>query len=472
MAQAEQPRGDEDAAAITPESAGQPVPADAHAPGAETDPGAAEEQHTEPPRPERAKTEQPQAEPVKPESPKPEPVKVESLKAEPVRVESPKTEPVREEPVGAEAGRAPEAPAEPVEPLSPEMIALLKAATANRDRPAAPPGDNSVTRILPALTGKAVTAKAAEANPAGEKPAGPQPAKAETSPPAGARPATAEAAPPAGVEPVTAKIPLPVAAEPASAKTPAPPVTRPDHPIATRGGTGSGRTARIWASWTRRTWVTAGGIAAVLLLAVGWLVGGSGGGVPSISDVPTGDLVAPPAPATSASPAASVAPRAATRPVRTATDLDQVCGSTYFPAAPKFRGKAPHPMVISVRDRLDLSQRSTRTLNRFAYGSKLAQRTWAPPAAKAQLVACLDLIGGGAKLKDCAGDGRTKLPLKVGRYRLSLYEVATRRKVAEVTLAGAEKDCPWVVMTGSDPTLYTTVNDNQLYRALRPKVTR
>lgn len=306
------------------------------------------------------------------------------------------------------------------------MIALLRSATAKRDRPAAPesaPGDNSVTRILPVAAVNAMRNKVA---PVGEKQAQPRPAEPE-------RPEAAEE----------------VAAAQAD------------------GGARSGRTKNLV---TGRAALAAGGVAAVLVLLGVWAVIGGDGGSAPLAGSGTGGVVAPVVPATSASPTGSVVPQAAARPVRGATDLDQVCGNTYFPAAPKYRGKAPHPIVISARDRLDLDQRSTRTLNRYAYGSKLAQRTWAPAPAKAQLVACLDLIGGGAKVKDCPGDGKAKLPLKVGRYRLSLYEVATRRKIAEATLDGADKACPWVVMTGADQTLYTTLDDTQLYRVLRPKV--
>ncbi|GAA2875126.1 hypothetical protein GCM10010443_41820 [Actinoplanes cyaneus] len=175
---------------------------------------------------------------------------------------------------------------------------------------------------------------------------------------------------------------------------------------------------------------------------------------------------------TAASPSATAAQPAA-KPVGAVTDLDAVCGNTYYPAAPKYAGKGPHPVVISAKERLDLGDRSARTLNRYAYsGSPAAKKAWAPAAKQAQLVACLDLIGGGTKVKDCATDlaASPKMPLMVGRYRLTVYEVATGRKVVESTLNGAAKTCPWVVLTGSDSTLYTTVDDAQLYRALQAKV--
>ncbi|WP_122980097.1 hypothetical protein [Actinoplanes teichomyceticus] len=229
----------------------------------------------------------------------------------------------------------------------------------------------------------------------------------------------------------------------------------------------------MWRTWSRRAWATAGCAALVLAILLGWAVSrGGGGAVAPDGASRTGDTgsILPAAP-----PTAQVAPQVAARRVRAAADLDAVCANSYFPAAPRWRGRAPHPVVISVRDRRDLAQRSARTLNPLAYGSSAAaRRAWAPAATKAQIVACLDLIGGGATLRNCRTDEpkRPTLPLEVGRYRLTVYEIATRRKVAETTLEGAERSCPWVVLTGSDPTLYTAVSDRQLVRALRRPVTQ
>lgn len=166
-------------------------------------------------------------------------------------------------------------------------------------------------------------------------------------------------------------------------------------------------------------------------------------------------------------------PRAATDPVRTTGDLELVCDNWYYPDAPKHRGPAPHPVLISVRDRLDVAYRSARTLNQTAYaGSAVKRRAWAPKPGQAQLVACLDLVSAGPKLRDCKVDDPEPqtLPLKQGRYRLTVYEVATRKKVAESQLTGKDRSCPWVAMTGPDRALYSAVDDEQLYRALRKRV--
>ncbi|WP_157411593.1 hypothetical protein [Actinoplanes rectilineatus] len=180
----------------------------------------------------------------------------------------------------------------------------------------------------------------------------------------------------------------------------------------------------------------------------------------------------PPPPPPRPEPTSS-GPQASDRPVRSADDLERVCDRWYYPESPKYHGSAPHPIVISSRDRLDLDHRTARTLNLAAYSGGAADRAaWAPQPANVQLVACLDFTGGGDELRKCDIDDPEPetLSLKEGRYRLAVYEVATRRKVAEVKLTGDDKGCPWVVVTGSDRTLYSTVADRQLYAALRGRV--
>ena len=171
---------------------------------------------------------------------------------------------------------------------------------------------------------------------------------------------------------------------------------------------------------------------------------------------------------------AATGPRAAATPVRSEDDLEQVCESWYFPGAPKYRGAAPHPIVISARERMDRSERSSRTLNAVAYGKDAKRKAWAPKPVQAQLVACLDLISAGPKLRSCTVDDPDPqtLPLREGRYRLTVYEVATRKKVAETNLTGKDRSCPFVAVTGPKRELYSVVDDDQLYTALRKRVER
>ncbi|WP_436528059.1 hypothetical protein [Actinoplanes sp. HUAS TT8] len=223
----------------------------------------------------------------------------------------------------------------------------------------------------------------------------------------------------------------------------------------------------------RLTTGIAAGVASVLVVLVALTCSGVFGGAPAETGIPLADLPTGPGAGTSAASPTPAAPKPASGPVRAAGDLDAVCANTYFPTAPKYSAKGPHPVVISARDRLDLDGRSARVLNRYAYsGSAAAKKTWAPAAKQVQVVACLDLIGGGARVADCKTDvaASPKMPLMVGRYRLTVYEVSTGRKLAQSSLNGTGKACPWVVVTGSDPTLYTAVDDAQLYRALQAKV--
>ncbi|MEU4625590.1 hypothetical protein AB0G04_37165 [Actinoplanes sp. NPDC023801] len=178
---------------------------------------------------------------------------------------------------------------------------------------------------------------------------------------------------------------------------------------------------------------------------------------------------APRKPAPSASGAAVAGPRPAGYGVRTGDDLHLVCDDWFYPSAPKLRGGTPHPVVISERA-AGTDYRTTRTLNRAAYaGSATQRRAWAPEPVKAQLVACLDLTGPGRPIRDC-GSGAEARKLVEGRYRLTVYEVATRRKVAERSLTGADRACPFVVLSSAGDTLFSAVKDQQLYDQLRKRV--
>ncbi|MEV6344711.1 hypothetical protein [Actinoplanes sp. NPDC051851] len=223
-------------------------------------------------------------------------------------------------------------------------------------------------------------------------------------------------------------------------------------------------------SRTRRwAWI----VAAVMVLTGVALVlpGGGGDGAQNVAatSADPAEALWPSATTVDASAPVSVA---ATHAARTEDDLDDVCGGTYYPASPKYAGKAPHPIVISARERLDLSGRTTRTLNRAAFaGTAKDRKTWAPSVGRTQLVACLDLLSGGTQVAECTSDDAkpVTLPMKSAKYRLTVYEVRTRREVSTTTLTGGDKSCPWVTITGADHTLYTTVDDDQLYKALRKR---
>ncbi|WP_433790969.1 hypothetical protein [Actinoplanes sp. CA-252034] len=175
-----------------------------------------------------------------------------------------------------------------------------------------------------------------------------------------------------------------------------------------------------------------------------------------------------PFPAASAPGAAG--PRPVDQGVRAEDDLHQVCQDRFYPSAPKLRGDTPHPILISEDGGAEVDYRTTRTLNQAAFAGSTAQRrAWAPEPSRAQLVACLDLTGPGGPIRDCKAGSRS-LPLVEGNYRLTVYEVASHRKVTERTLTGGDRACPFVILGSAGDTLFSAVQDRQLYDLLRKRV--
>lgn len=172
----------------------------------------------------------------------------------------------------------------------------------------------------------------------------------------------------------------------------------------------------------------------------------------------------------------STGPEASTYPVADVDDLSQVCdGDTYYPQSPKYQGKAPHPLAIMLKDRKDLSSRIQHPIYGVPYSSaKSRESAWNPRTTptKVQLVACVDLVSSGPKLKTCKFDDPKPdtLPLKRGFYQLALYDVATHRQLLSKRLTGDDRVCPSFVLLGSDRTLYTGVSDRQFIQTLKPFV--
>ena len=158
--------------------------------------------------------------------------------------------------------------------------------------------------------------------------------------------------------------------------------------------------------------------------------------------------------------------------VRKEEDLERLCDRWYYPRSPKYTATvAPHPVVISIKDRKDLDYRSTKSYVSLPYDATPAvEAAWEPkkPAA-VQLVACVDLVSIGPKVKSCRIDEPkpSSIPMREGRYRLSLYEVATRRKLLQTRLTGEDESCPYFIMIGSDRAVYSGPEDRQLVEALR-----
>jgi hypothetical protein len=158
--------------------------------------------------------------------------------------------------------------------------------------------------------------------------------------------------------------------------------------------------------------------------------------------------------------------------VRKDDDLERLCDRWYYPKAPKYTtAVAPHPIKIAVKDRKDLDIRITKSTLGIPYDApKPIKDAWEPTSpAKVQLVGCVDLVTIGAKVKSCKIDEPkpSSIVMKEGTYRLSLYEVATRRKIFETKLAGENETCSSFIIIGSDRAVYTGLEDSQLTDVLR-----
>lgn len=158
--------------------------------------------------------------------------------------------------------------------------------------------------------------------------------------------------------------------------------------------------------------------------------------------------------------------------VRKAEDLERLCDRWYYPKSPKYTtAVAPHPIAVSVKGRKDLDFRSTRSYVSLPYDATPAVKAaWEPKdPAKVQLLACVDLVSIGPKVKSCRVDKPkpSSIPMKEGRYQLSLYEVATRRKLMQTRLTGEDEDCPLLILIGDDRAVYSEIEDSQLVDALR-----
>jgi hypothetical protein len=166
-------------------------------------------------------------------------------------------------------------------------------------------------------------------------------------------------------------------------------------------------------------------------------------------------------------------PQASTDAVKDINDLDDVCDdNVFFPKAPKYTGKAPHPIAIMIKDRKDMDTRISDTVYDVGYSSSKSRTdawdVYTHPA-KAQLTACVDLVGSGSKLKTCKFDDPKpdSLPLKTGTYQLTLFETATHKQLFAKKITGDDRTCPTVVLLGADHTLYTGITDKAYVSALK-----
>jgi hypothetical protein len=165
-------------------------------------------------------------------------------------------------------------------------------------------------------------------------------------------------------------------------------------------------------------------------------------------------------------------PEASPYAVADIDDLDKVCEGTYFPQSPKYQDKAPHPVAIMLKDRLDMPYRVPQSIYDVGYSASAERRkAWnARDTPKAvQLVACVDLVASGKKLRTCRFDDPKPdtLPLKAGYYQLSVYETATGRKLLTKRISGDDRACPTAALIGADHTLYTGITERYFVELLK-----
>lgn len=192
--------------------------------------------------------------------------------------------------------------------------------------------------------------------------------------------------------------------------------------------------------------------------------------LPSGLAFPTEDPFATPTPTTTG-------PQPAESPLKDVYDLNAVCDeNAYFPEAPKRTGKAPHPVVLLIKDGPDEIRWNNGTYYMEDIGtSKADEATWgARSPEKVQLAACLDRTTTGSKIRSCKYDtpAPDTITLYHANWRLKVYEIATHRLLMDKKLTGNETTCPSSVLVGPDKKIYAEVKDHTVVTTLRSLVTK
>jgi hypothetical protein len=164
--------------------------------------------------------------------------------------------------------------------------------------------------------------------------------------------------------------------------------------------------------------------------------------------------------------------RRSTYPVREADDLSRVCEGWFYPKAPKYTGLAPHSLVTTARNAKLSDAWFEKPIYDLPYDTPAPIKdAWDPKdPAKVQLVACAEQVSIGAKIKDCHVDKPKpkNVPMKVSNFKVTLYEVATRRKLAQLRMTGEDEECgPFAIFVGADGATYSELENRQLIEAFR-----
>ncbi len=154
-------------------------------------------------------------------------------------------------------------------------------------------------------------------------------------------------------------------------------------------------------------------------------------------------------------------PKAATKALDYNRQLDDLCNTppTFYKDAAAYTGSGPHPVMVFAKaddvglDAVDLDD--------------AAPAQWRPQldGTTVQLVACLDSVDSGPKITDCRfSDG--SVPLYQGRYKGTLFEARTGKKVASIAVDGVTTPtCPGAAVTKGDAPRLHSVPDLAALRA-------
>ncbi|GAA0459901.1 hypothetical protein Aca07nite_41800 [Actinoplanes capillaceus] len=157
-------------------------------------------------------------------------------------------------------------------------------------------------------------------------------------------------------------------------------------------------------------------------------------------------------------------------PPETVFGMDEICrGETYWPMLPKRTGKAPHPTLV-YGDTGDQGRLPYTMFNTWFLKSKDKETAWSydKPPTTIQLVACVDRVATGAKVRTCIDPERFEGTgvLHRATYRVHLYETATGKKLLDKKMEAKDTSCPQVSRLEPDKKLYMEISEPALVATL------
>lgn len=155
-------------------------------------------------------------------------------------------------------------------------------------------------------------------------------------------------------------------------------------------------------------------------------------------------------------------------------EMGGICdGQVYWPTLPKYAGKAPHPILV-YGDTADSTRLPYTMFDAWFLKAKSAEKTWSYDKSPKviQLVACVDRVAVGAKVRSCTyGEPLPgKGTLYHATYRVHVHETSTGKKLLDTKLEAKDTSCPHVVGVPADKKLYMEVKTAALLTVLRKVV--